>query len=153
MLPMVELQPRPARRSDSPRPVFLTGGALIVVLLGLFVFMRDRGVGQPPVQLPGKVVGRHTASVKNGGVLDMLSERDRFSPTYVNTTAGAHFTVHIQNEGFHAHTFSSAQLGINVVLAPGEAVDVPVVMPGRGTVGFECKIHVRMGMQGAFVVR
>jgi plastocyanin len=126
---------------------------LVVVLAALVVVLRLRAHHSAPVHLSGKVHNQGTRTVRDGTTVKVLLEDTSFSPTFMYVTPGSHFSILLHDQGFHAHTFTVPELGIDVTLAPNTSMTIPVDIPSTSVVPFECRFHKPNGMQGAFVVR
>ncbi len=129
----------------------LVGAALVFVVLA-GCSSSAKKASTPPVSLAGKV-NDHGTEKASGGSLDVDLYDFYFEPTFVQGPAGSHVTLHVSNEGKASHTFTSAQLGVDVILKPGEKQDVAVTLPAASTVEFICRFHQNGGMRGAFVVQ
>ena len=141
-----------ARSRPPVRAVIAAVVVLVGIVVGLHLLNRP-GASAPGAALPGKVVNRGTATVAPGATLNITLGSTSFAPTFVKGPSGARIVLHLQNEGYHAHTFTAPALGVDVVLAPGQVADVPVKLPDPGTVRFECTFHSALGMKGAFILR
>lgn len=106
--------------------------------------------GGPPVSLAGTTNDHGTATATAG--LAMELDDFYFGPTFVRATAGQSFTVELENEGKEPHTFTSAALGVDELLEPGQKRTVTITAPQSGVALFTCRLHQGLGMQGAVVV-
>ena len=104
-----------------------------------------------PVQLPGNTTNKGTKDV-SGASVDIELDDYYFNPTFLKGgSPGSTITVHLKNEGKQPHTFTSAALGADKQLSPGETADVQVKLPQSGASEFHCTFHQQSnGMQGAF---
>lgn len=110
----------------------------ILLIAILFVFAacggdeKDAGTGGE--DLPSSAP--HIAMVDN-----------EFDPSTVSATAGETVSIHLQNDGANAHTFTSEELGVDVTLDPGQTEVVEVDVPDEET-EFACNFHGSSGMTG-----
>jgi plastocyanin len=105
--------------------------------------------GNRPVALSGTTnnMGTETAS---GSELNVELDDFYFKPTFIKGTPGQMLTLHLENEGKNAHTFTSAALNVDETLQAGEKTDVQVTLPQSGATEYHCSFHQSSGMQGAF---
>ena len=129
---------------------------LLIAVCGLSVYGCSSGGSSSsasagsgaPVSLSG-TTNEHGTGDATSGKLDVEMDDFYFGPTFIKVAPGAQVTLHLKNEGKAQHTFTSAGLGVDQVVAPGSAVDVNVTAPGSGAVEFHCRFHQSQGMQGA----
>jgi hypothetical protein len=141
------------RWGDDIRGVRNTVIVLVIILAALIVVLRLRTHHSTPVHLGGKVDNHGTRTVRDGTTVKVLLEDTSFSPTFMYVTAGSHFSILLHDQGFHAHTFTVPELGIDVTLAPNTSMTIPVDIPSTTVIPFECRFHKPNGMQGAFVIK
>jgi plastocyanin len=136
----------------------MSGMCKTLILLGaVVVFVAGCGGGssttaaKTPVKLSGNTTDKGTKDL-SGSSIDLEQDDFYFNPTFIKGgTPGATITVHLKNEGKNPHTFTSAALGVDKTLSPGEAADVQVTLPQSGASEFHCTFHQQSnGMQGAF---
>src|SRR3954469_23637943 len=125
----------------------------ITVAVAVFVSVRLHHSPSRPRGVSGKVIYHGTATVRDGGDVNVVLGDRSFDPTYVKGPAGARFVVHLRAEGFHAHSFTVPSLGIDVTVPPGGTADVPVTIPANPSTVFYCRFHQAQGMQGAITAR
>ncbi len=105
---------------------------------------------KPPVKLSGEV-DNHGKTKVSGGAVTIEQGDYFFTPTFLKGKAGSTVHVTVKNEGDAEHTFTIDKQHIDEQLAPGDSVQVDVVIPARGkSAAFYCRFHVGSGMQGAF---
>jgi len=126
----------------------------ILILLGaVAVFVAGCGGGgsSTPVKLSGDTTNKGTKDL-TGSAIDLEQDDFYFNPSFIKGgTPGATITVHLKNDGKNPHTFTSAALGVDEQLNPGEAKDVQITLPQSGASDFHCRFHQQSnGMQGAF---
>jgi plastocyanin len=126
---------------------------LAVVLVVLFVGLRLTHRTSAPTKLDGKVSNHGTRTVRSGATTELLLEDVSYSPTFIVGPPGGRVTLSLHDQGFHAHTFTAPDFGIDLTLAPNTSQTVTVTLPRSGVVSFYCRFHVDKGMQGAFVIR
>jgi plastocyanin len=107
-------------------------------------------VGKLPVAMPGPTNDRGTKAAAEGLAVD--AEDFSFNPTFVKATAAQRFTIEVANKGKATHTFTSAALGVDQQLAPGQRKAIQIVAPASGNAEFHCRFHQGQGMQGAVYV-
>ena len=107
------------------------------------------GAGVEPPSLEGPVNNEGIETL-DGNRVEMAMLDFAFDPTFVQASSGTSVTVEVSNEGDVAHTFTSDQLGVDVVLNPGEQGQAEVELPSDGPVEFVCTFHEAQGMRGAF---
>jgi plastocyanin len=132
------------------RAILLTMAALVVVAV---VLIWARPSPDRPTGITGKLVNHGTTNVHEASKITVVLGERSFSPTFLRGPAGTRFLVHLQAEGFHAHSFTVPSLGIDVTLAPGSVTDVPITIPAASTSIFFCRFHRSQGMQGAIIER
>lgn len=120
--------------------------ALVVVGCG-----GDGESSSPPISLEGVTSNHGTEVAKND--LEVEVDNYYFGPTFITAGAGQKFTIQLRNEGNGRHTFTSADLGVDLELAPGATRTVSVNSPQSGTAEFHCRFHESQGMQGAVYVK
>ena len=126
---------------------------MIVVLLAVFVVVRLAHHTSAPVKLDGKVSNHGTRTVQSGATTRVLLQDTSYNPTFIVGPPDGRITLTLQDQGFHAHTFTAPDLNLDLTLAPNTSQTVTVTLPRSGVVSFYCRFHVDKGMQGAFVVR
>ncbi len=102
-----------------------------------------------PVALSGTTNNKGTKTA-SGNELDVEMDDFYFEPTFIQGTPGQTLSLHLENQGKNAHTFTSAALGVNQEVQPGKTADVQVTLPQSGATEFHCNFHQSSGMQGAF---
>lgn len=88
--------------------------------------------------------------VEGGAPRARIQARDfAFTPQAVEAPAGPELVLVVSNAGLVHHTFTSPQLRVDVVLAPGASDSLRISAPrSRGRVPFFCRYHQAQGMQG-----
>jgi plastocyanin len=109
----------------------------------------DTAASEAPVALSGKVNNEGTADATGTDELEVEADDFYFKPTFVKVTAGQKLTVKLKNEGAAAHTFTSAELGVDQELQAGDTATVEITVPSADSVTFFCRFHQGGGMQGA----
>ncbi len=71
-----------------------------------------------------------------------------FAPKAIEARAGQPLIVELHNKGFTAHTFTSEQLGVDVVLERGQDRTITISPQPAGTNRFYCRFHQGEGMRG-----
>jgi plastocyanin len=142
---------RPDRRGRAGRRT--TGAIVIAVLVVVFVVVRLAHHTSSPVKLDGKVSNHGTRTVQSGATTRVLLQDTSYNPTFILVPPDGRITLTLQDQGFHAHTFTAPDLNLDLTLAPNTSQTVTVTLPRSGVVSFYCRFHVDKGMQGAFVVR
>src|SRR5689334_19399645 len=112
---------------------------VVVVLAAVLLVIHFRHHPVAPVQLAGKVSDHGTHTATTGATVTMQLEETAFSPTFVVSSPGAHLTIELHDQGFHAHTFTVPSLGIDLTLAPNSTTAVPITLPASGVVPFYCR--------------
>lgn len=94
--------------------------------------------------VPGAAVATTTPSAPQVPAGALQAVDDAFRPTHL--TVGRRRLLSVVSTGHHAHTVTIAALGIDVPLAAGATVALP--LPGRpGTYELVCKLHQGMTAQ------
>jgi|SRR5947209_6202585 len=124
--------------------------AVAVVTFSLVTLWVGRAPGRP-AGITGKLVNHGTANVGDGTRITVVLGARSFNPTFLRAPAGTRFVVHLQAEGFSAHSFTVPSLGIDVTVPPGGVADVSITVPDAATSVFYCRFHRALGMQGAIV--
>jgi plastocyanin len=137
--------------SHDVRWAILIGVAVVVVAFALVSLWVGRAPGRP-AGITGKLVNHGTVNVREGTRVTVVLGARSFNPTFLRGPAGTRFLVHLQAEGFHAHSFTVPSLGIDVTLPPGGVADVSITIPEAATSVFYCRFHRPLGMQGAILV-
>lgn len=76
---------------------------------------------------------------------------NEFEPSTISVPAGETVSIHVQNDGDNTHTFTSAELGVDVTLEPGQTEIVDVDVPDEET-DFICNFHGSSGMSGTLTL-
>ncbi len=106
--------------------------------------------GKPPIKLSGKVTNQGTA-VATGGSIELHQDDFDYEPTFIQVPKGTtSVTVTVKNVGQAQHTFTVPADHIDQVVNPGQTFVETVTLPQKGAIGFYCRFHKRLGMQGAF---
>ncbi|MEP7204249.1 MAG: hypothetical protein ABI894_16675 [Ilumatobacteraceae bacterium] len=71
-----------------------------------------------------------------------------YQPTCVQAVSSGTFTLKVTNTGAILHNVTIADQGIDINVAVGETIEVPVT-PGDGPLAYICKFHRTSGMVGA----
>ena len=126
----------------------------ILILLGavaIFVVGCGGSSSSTPVKLSGSTTNKGTKDL-SGTSIDVQQADFAFTPSFIKGgTPGATITVHVKNAGQNPHTFTSAALGVDEQVSPGESKDITVTLPQSGASEFHCRFHQQSnGMQGAF---
>jgi plastocyanin len=130
---------------------------ILILLAAVVILAAGCGSGSStassgaPVQLSGTTANKGTKDV-SGSSVDIELNDYSFSPTFLRGgSPGSTLTVHLTNKGKNPHTFTSAALGADKTVNPGESADVQVKLPQSGASEFHCTFHQQSnGMQGAF---
>ena len=138
---------------DRRSRLFRPGLALIAVLAVVYLVLLLRGGHSAPAHLEGKVSNHGTRTVRDGSTTEVLLEDTSYNPTFIVGPPGARVTLHLQDQGFHAHTFTVPDQNIDVTVAPNQSTTVTVMLPSSGAVSYFCRFHRDLGMQGALVAR
>jgi plastocyanin len=105
---------------------------------------------KPPIKLSGKVTNQGTA-VATGGSIELHQDDFDYEPTFIQVPKGTtSLTVTVKNIGQAQHTFTVPADHIDQVLNPGQTVVATVTVPQKGAIGFYCRFHKSLGMQGGF---
>jgi plastocyanin len=113
----------------------------------------DSAAGSAPVTLSGKVNDEGTEDATGEDRLDVAVADFSFAPTFVKVTAGQKLTVSLENSDQAPHTFTSAELGVDKELQPGDSTTVEITVPSADAVAFFCRFHQGGGMQGALFTK
>lgn len=108
----------------------------------------DAATADPP-ELDEAVNDKGTALLEGDGVA-IEADDFFFKPTFVQTEAGASFTVEVTNVGKVAHTFTIEDTDVDEAVDPGDKVEVQVDVASDTPVVFICRFHASQGMRGAF---
>ncbi len=71
-----------------------------------------------------------------------------FAPKAIQARARQPLIIHLHNKGFTAHTFTSDQLGVDVVLQRGQDKTITIPSQLAGAYRFYCRFHQGEGMEG-----
>lgn len=71
-----------------------------------------------------------------------------FVPQALEVTANRELVLFVSGAGLSHHTFTIRELGVDVVLAPGETEAITVDPATREKITFFCRYHHADGMQG-----
>jgi plastocyanin len=78
-----------------------------------------------------------------------LDLRDfNYTPHAIVVESGRTATIELRDESVNAHTFTSPDLGVDVVVEPGQTRSVTVTVPADGQYGFYCRFHQASNMRG-----
>ena len=118
--------------------------------------------------LAGSVQAQGDAVWSTAAPIDLLMVDDRFVPDRLELRQGAAYRVHMENRGRHLHEFTAPEFlataavhnrgvlaneGKDVVVQPGQAVDLYLMPLKAGTFRLICADHDWDGMLGEIVVR
>ncbi|PWT75116.1 MAG: hypothetical protein C5B60_05770 [Chloroflexi bacterium] len=95
-------------------------------------------------------VNDHGTVVASGGQIGVQAKDFFFSPTCVTGVPGGTVTLIVHNVGQALHNVSIPSLGIDMDVAPGQTITVPLRM-GSTPLVFFCKYHKGVGMYGALL--
>lgn len=112
---------------------------------------REEAIDAPEVGLPGEVNYHGTRQLGTAEHLDLTADDNYFEPTFVRAIPGTTLTVEVSNEGRFVHTFTVAELDLDLTITSGAITEVEVTVPDDGALRFYCGFHEQSGMQGAFV--
>jgi YVTN family beta-propeller protein len=102
-----------------------------------------------PLKLGNLTFADHgTKDVRGQADVEVEADDYYFSPTFVRGVPGQKLTVEVENESSTLHNFSVPGQAINRDVPPKGTVKVDVVFPASGVVGFHCKFHSALGMNG-----
>lgn len=76
-----------------------------------------------------------------------------FAPRAIEARAGQPLVVELHNKGFTAHTFTSEELGVDVVVDRGQDRTITIPPQGTGTYRFYCRFHQAEGIRGQISYR
>jgi len=108
------------------RKLVVSAAAVAVALVPAALFGPDAFAksSSPPVKIPGKVTVHGTGTA----------------------------TVTVKNTGTAQHTFTVPSANIDVTVNPGQTM-VETVPISQAGIGFYCRFHKSLGMQGAFFTK
>lgn len=154
-----------------PAVLFAVGGLVAVVgaVLALtgrgsarpWVEGRERGLALTALGAIGVAAAVSAVVTLTGGTTlapDALAAADAqvivdesgFDPADLSLPPGE-ATIAVVNEGLFVHTFTSAELGVDAIVAPGDAVLVTVDVPAtESPVQFICTPHSEQGDDGTY---
>jgi plastocyanin len=92
-----------------------------------------------------------TGDVKPGGPIDLEAKDNEFVPKTVNAAAGT-ITITFKNTGASPHTFTSADLKVDVNANAGQTTTITIKDAKAGAYKFVCKYHESVGMVGDITV-
>jgi plastocyanin len=105
------------------------------------------------VVIDGKGINRHgTATVADGGTIEMDMGEDYFAPSVLQGPPGATVAIELHNEGSRPHNFSVPGQGIDLRCGVRARGTVTVTFPASGVLLFRCRYTATSGMRGALVV-
>lgn len=87
-------------------------------------------------------------AIADGAEMSVNAADFYFQPTCVRATAGETITLLVTNTGAILHNVSIADQGIDIDVAAGETIEVPITL-GDGPLVYICKFHRTAGMVGA----
>ena len=72
----------------------------------------------------------------------------------IELKVGETVNLSVRNDGVLDHTFVAKELDLNVMLSPGEVVELSFVVTEAGSLSYICDIpgHEEAGMAGEFIV-
>lgn len=79
-----------------------------------------------------------------GAALELVAADFAFDPTELEVEPGAEVEINFTNEDDTDHSFTSDDLGVDVVVAGGESGTVSFTAPDSGGAKFICKFHDQM---------
>ncbi len=125
----IAAQPGPAPRAAGPGPA--ASAAPRSIKLGNLTFS-DHG----------------TRDAKGQAVVDIEADDYYFKPTFVRGAPGQTLTLEVENESGTLHNLSIPGQRIDRDIPPRSKTKVDIVFPASGVVGFSCKFHGALGMNG-----
>jgi plastocyanin len=87
-------------------------------------------------------------AVADGAEMAVNAADFYFQPTCVQAASGDTLTLRVTNTGAILHNVTIADQGIDIDVAVGETIEVPVTI-GDGPLVYICKFHRTSGMVGA----
>jgi plastocyanin len=136
------------------RKLVVSAAAVAVALVPAALFGPDAFAksSSPPVKIPGKVTV-HGTGTATGGAIEIDQQDFDFSPTFIKVPKGVtSVTVTVKNTGTAQHTFTVPSANIDVTVNPGQTM-VETVPISQAGIGFYCRFHKSLGMQGAFFTK
>jgi len=101
------------------------------------------------IMLGGVTYSDHgTKDVRNVSKLELEADDYYFSPTFLRGNPGQKLTLLVGNEASTLHNLSIPALGVDKDIPPKSKMQVDVTVPASGVLGFSCKFHGPLGMNG-----
>jgi len=89
-----------------------------------------------------------TKDVRSLSKLELEADDYYFSPTFLRGKPGQKLTLLVESEARTLHNLSISSLGIDKDIPPKGKVRLDVTFPASGGLGFTCKFHGGLGMNG-----
>jgi plastocyanin len=118
------------------------------------------GLAVPPsaatAQPDGQMITLGTLTFANHGTkdatgqaeLDLEADNYYFAPTFLRGVPGQRLTLEVENDSETVHNLSIPEQQVDQNILPKGTVKVEVTIPPSGAVGFFCKFHAPLGMNG-----
>lgn len=88
--------------------------------------------------------GGDTEPADGSSGVEVSAANFAFSPTSVPVDAGAEIELTFTNDDSTQHSFTSEELGVDLVVQSGESDSTTFTAPDSGSVEFVCKFHDAM---------
>jgi plastocyanin len=80
--------------------------------------------------------------------VDLEADEYYFEPAFLRGTPGQKLKLEIENESNTLHSFTIPEQKVDMDIPPKGKIVVEVTFPQSGLVGFFCKFHSALGMNG-----
>lgn len=108
-------------------------------------------VGNPQTTRPAEGTPSASAATGGGGAIPLEAKDNVFAPVTVEAKAGD-ITIEMKNTGVAPHTFTNADLKVDVDAQGGKTAMVELKGVKAGTYKIICKYHEAIGMVGELKV-